>query len=109
MPKANFVSAKKLNNPTPTSLKQALSPTNQDSDVWLQSYNEEYHAIRSLQVYHEITWEDYKTIQHKCGRPIPTMCVFTVKYKDGYPDRAKSRIVVLGNQQIGRASCRERV
>ena len=23
----------------------------------------------------------------------------TVKYKNGYPDRAKSRIVVLGNQQ----------
>ena len=27
------------------------------------------------------------------------MCVQTMKYKDGYPDRVKSRIVVLGNQQ----------
>ena len=27
------------------------------------------------------------------------MCILTVKYKNGYPDHAKSRIVVLGNQQ----------
>ena len=27
------------------------------------------------------------------------MCLLTIKYKDGYPGRVKSRIVVLGNQQ----------
>ena len=27
------------------------------------------------------------------------MCVLTIKYKNGYPDRVKSRIVVLGNRQ----------
>lgn len=27
------------------------------------------------------------------------MCVLTIKYKNGYPDQAKSRIVVLGNLQ----------
>ena len=27
------------------------------------------------------------------------MCLMTIKYKNGYPGWAKSRIVVLGNQQ----------
>ena len=52
-----------------------------------------------MDVYDEITHDQYKKIQHKCGRPIPTMCLLTIKYKNGYPDRAKCRIVVLGNQQ----------
>ena len=39
-----------------------------------------------MNVYDKIPWEDYCQIQHKCGRPILTVCVLTVKYKDGYPD-----------------------
>ncbi len=52
-----------------------------------------------MDVYDEISTEEYHRIQHRCGKPIPTMCVLTIKYKDGYPDRAKCRIVVLGNRQ----------
>lgn len=51
-----------------------------------------------MNVYDEITWDQYKKIQHRCGCPIPIMCVFTVTYKDGYLDWTKSRMVVLGNQ-----------
>ena len=53
-----------------------------------------------MKVNNEISKDDFRKIQHKCGRPIPTMCLLTIKYKNGYPDRAKCRIVVLGNQQL---------
>ena len=52
-----------------------------------------------MKVYDEISEDELQKIQHKSGRPIPTMCVLTIKYKDGYPDRTKCRIVVLGKQQ----------
>ena len=52
-----------------------------------------------MDVYEEISEEHFNKIKHKCGKPIPTMCVLTIKYKNGYSDRAKCRIVVLGNQQ----------
>ena len=55
---ANYVSAKALTDQTPLSLKQALSTSNKDSNTCLKSYNEEYEAIRSLNVYEEITWDD---------------------------------------------------
>ena len=45
--KVNYVSAKGLINPTPSSLKLANSPSNTDSSICLNSYNEEYQAIQS--------------------------------------------------------------
>lgn len=52
-----------------------------------------------MNVYEEISETAYRKIQHKCGRPIPTMCVLTVKYNDGYPHHTKCMIVMLGNRQ----------
>ncbi len=40
----------------------------------------------------------YHAFQKLGVKAIPTMCVLTIKNKDGYLDRAKCRIVVLGNQ-----------
>ena len=93
------VSAKNLQHSCPPTLNKALDPSHLDRDTWLQSYTQEYSDLRNMDVYDEISQEDFRKIQHHCGRPIPTMCVLTVKYKNGYPDRAKCRIVVLGNQQ----------
>ena len=99
MPKADFVPATKLQLPCPTTLKKSLDPSHPDSLIWKDSYDEEYNSLRQLEVYEEITWQDYHKIQYMCGCPIPTMCVLTIKHKDGYAHRVKSRIVVLGNQQ----------
>ena len=96
---ACHVSAKDLINPCPTSLSKALQDDNKDKETWTQSYSQEYYDLKKMDVYEEITSSQLHKIQHQCGRPIPTMCLLTIKYKDGYPDRAKCRIVVLGNQQ----------
>ena len=93
------VSAKDLVNPCPASLSKALQADNKDKDTWIQSYVKEYYDLQKMDVYEEITSDQLQRIQHKCGRPIPTMCLLTFKYKNGYPDRANFRIVVLGNQQ----------
>ena len=98
-PKANLVLATKLSQPCSPTLKKALQPQNQDTPTWKASYMEEYNSLTGLDVYDEITWDDFKKIQHKCGRPISTIYVLIIKYKNGYPDRAKSCIVVLGDQQ----------
>ena len=96
---ASQVSAKHLQNPCPPTLNKALHSSNNDRQTWLDSYKQEYFDIQNMDVYDEISLEEFKRIQHRCGKPIPTMCVLTIKYKNGYPDRAKCRIVVLGNQQ----------
>ncbi len=93
------VSAKNLHNPCPPTLGKALHSSNTDKPTWLDSYKQEFFDIQNMDVYNEISPEEYCRIQHRCGKPIPTMCVLTIKYENGYPDCAKCRIVVLGNQQ----------
>ena len=96
---AFYFSASNLKNLCPTTLSKALDPFNIDQRTWLAAYKEEYNDLKRMQVYNEINDEDLQKIQHKSGRPIPTMRVLTIKYKDSYPDRTKCRIVVPGNQQ----------
>ena len=101
-PSANFVSAKNLVSPCPPSLKQALHPSNPDRHVWLDSYNEEKGGLESLGVYERISKKQYLSLRRKGLVPkcLPSMCVLVVKTdKDGKPNRAKSRIVVLGNYE----------
>ena len=93
------VSAKDLRNPCPPTLTKALIDSNPDNDTWRRSYEQEFFDLKNMNVYDEISQHDFRQIQHKSGRPIPTMCLLTIKFKNGYPDRAKCRIVVLGNQQ----------
>eukprot|EP00804_Cyclotella_cryptica_P030371 CCRYP_011900-RA/>CCRYP_011900-RA protein AED:0.20 eAED:-0.11 QI:0/0/0/1/1/1/3/0/1923 len=99
-PSAHFVSAKNLLHPCPPSLVKALHPSNPDRDIWLRSYNEEKGGLESMQVFERINKKQYLLLKRsgRIGKALPSMCVLVVKTdKDGKPNRAKSRIVVLGN------------
>ena len=98
VPTAYHVSARDLQNPCPKTLKEALDPTNPDKNIWTLSYEEEYKGIYNCAVYDVIDKEEYSKYHRQGITAIPTMCILTIKNKDGHPDRAKSRIVVLGNQ-----------
>eukprot|EP00804_Cyclotella_cryptica_P030273 CCRYP_019237-RA/>CCRYP_019237-RA protein AED:0.06 eAED:0.03 QI:0/0/0/1/0/0/3/0/1322 len=99
-PSANFVSAKNLLHPCPPSLTEALHPSNPDRDTWLKSYNEEKGGLEGMDVFERLNKKQYLALKRtgRIGKALPSMCVLVVKTdKDGKPDRAKSRIVVLGN------------
>ena len=98
VPTAYHVSAKDLQNPCPKNLKQALHPSNIDRHKWSLSYEEEYKGIYNYAVYDIIDKTKYNTYCQKGVTTIPTMYILTIKNKDGHPDIAKARIVVLGNQ-----------
>jgi hypothetical protein len=101
-PSLKFVSAKNLFNPCPPSLVKALHPNNPDRQVWLDSYNEEKEGLRECDVYEPISKKQYLALLRsgKIPKAIPSMCVMVVKTdRDGKPNRAKSRIVVLGNHE----------
>jgi len=96
---ASHVSAKTLKNPCPPSLQRALDPSNPDRDIWLASYNEEDTSLKDVETYEVITLEQYRQLRKEgAPRAIPSLCVLVIKTDEhGQPDRAKSRIVVLGN------------
>lgn len=100
-PRANFVSAKELISPlAPPSLTKALDPNNPDKSTWSASYNEEKDGLLDHDVYRSISKKEYLALKRsgKIPKAIPSMCILVVKPdKDGKPNRAKSRIVVLGN------------
>eukprot|EP00804_Cyclotella_cryptica_P026709 CCRYP_007942-RA/>CCRYP_007942-RA protein AED:0.35 eAED:0.34 QI:0/0/0/0.66/0.5/0.33/3/0/1904 len=99
-PSAHFVSAKNLLHPCPPSFVKALHPSNPDRDIWLRSYNEEKGGLESMQVFERINKKQYLLLKcsGRIGKALPSMCVLVVKTdKNGKPNRAKSRIVVLGN------------
>ena len=96
------VSATNLHtNCAPANLKIALAGSNPDNKVWRSSYNEEYDGLRNLEVFTEISVAEYKAFLRIHGdnaRAIPTMNLFNIKPDmAGNPNRAKSRIVALGN------------
>ena len=97
---ARKVSARDLvSMEAPTSLlKHAkLHPT--DRTTWDLSYKEEYEGLQSLDTWEVITEDQYQHLKkHNKATILPTMAISVIK-KDGNgnPDRAKYRIVVLGN------------
>ena len=97
------MSAIGLHNTTcaPANLQQALASNNPDNKIWNASYNEKYDGLDNLNVFTEITAEQYKEYLVKYGekaRFIPTMNLFSIKPDmDGDPNRAKSCIVALRN------------
>ena len=97
------VSAVGLHNTTCVSanLRLALASNNPDNKIWNASYDEEYDGLDNLDVFNEITTEQYTEYLVKYGEKaafIPTMDLFLIKPDmDGSPNRAKSRIVALGN------------
>ncbi|KAL7538082.1 hypothetical protein ACHAWF_005990, partial [Thalassiosira exigua] len=101
-PSANVVSVKNILSPCPSSLLQALHPSNPDKHVWLDSYLEEKGGLKSLNVFDRISKKQYLTLRRQGVIPKvdPSMCVLVVKPdKDSRPHRAKSRIVVLGSYE----------
>ena len=51
-----------------------------------------------IDTWETMTEEDYQQSKHMFGKLMPTMAILTIKYDgDGKPDRAKYRIVALGN------------
>ena len=71
-----------------------------DRDTWLKYFYEEKRALVDNHTYVTLTLKQYRELRRTKNAPkaIPTMCVLTVKKDENLdPDRAKSRIVVLGN------------
>lgn len=77
----------------------ALDASNPDRAIWFDSYSEEYNENKECDVYETIFAKQYQKLRPFSGPAIPSMCLLTIKYKDGYPHRVKSRIVVLGNRE----------
>ena len=99
---SRHVSAKHLQRPCPRFLWQALAdPKSPDYNVWLASYKEEYDGLNALDTYYEIDESEYQRLVREHGvKAISTMCIHNVKPdSEGKPHRAKSRTVVLGNEE----------
>ena len=94
---ARHVSASSLHEPNPGTLRKALNPKFADHKVWLESYQEEYDGLMSMDTMEILSASQYSNLKN-APKAIPTMCVLTVKTdENNKPVRAKSRIVVLGN------------
>ena len=97
------MSAVGLRNTTcaPANLQQALASNNPENEIWNAFYDEEYDGLDNLDVFTEITTEQYKEYLVKYKEKaafIRTMNLFSIKPDmDGSPNRAKSRIVAPGN------------
>ena len=98
-PVAGITSAINLHQDCPPSLLQALAASHPDCEVWLQSYYKEKSGIKSMGIFKRLTLGEYHALCEKgTPKPIPTMCVLTIKKDEQLlPLRAKSWIVVLGN------------
>ena len=98
---ANHVSARNLRAPCPPSLLKALHEDHVDRSTWLASYYEEKNGLKDNATYVEISLQEYRRLRRlpkSVPKAIPSMCVMTIKRDEHMnPDRAKSRIVVLGN------------
>ena len=73
-----------------------LSPT--DKTIWDKAYLEEYLGLHvDTQTWEYITEEQYQLLRPVVGNALPSMALSKIKKVNGIPDRAKYRIVVLGN------------
>ena len=70
-----------------------------DKEIWDQSYFEEYMGLHEdTQTWEYISEEQYKVLRPVVGNALPSMAISKVKTdENGKPNRAKYRIVVLGN------------
>ena len=98
---AIHVSARNLNSPCPISLLKSLYENFSDRSTWCDSYYKEKDELLENNMYVEISLQNYhhlRRLPKVVSKAIPSMCVMTIKrYENMAPDRAKSRIVVLGN------------
>ena len=95
---ARHVSARNIKRPCPGFLwKVSGNPKHPDYRTWMDSYTEEYEGLKSQDTYNVI---DQATVDKLGVTPIPTMNILNIKPdSQGNPLRAKSRTVVLGNEE----------
>jgi hypothetical protein len=81
----------------PTLLKhRSLNP--EDEKIWNDAYRSEYEGLQSIDTWEVISESEFQSMKHLSKGLLPTMAIATIKYDgDGKPDRAKYRIVALGN------------
>ena len=95
---ARKVSAKDLHLLEAPSLLKHNKLHPNDKKIWDNSYKEEYQGLVDIDTWETITEEEYQQTKHLYKGTMPTMAIAVIKYdKDGKPDRAKYRIVALGN------------
>ncbi len=58
------VSAKHLENPSPSTLTKALAKLNSNHHTWKDSYQQEFFDLQNMDVYNEISSTDFHRIQH---------------------------------------------
>ena len=93
------VSARDLQLKVPNSFKQSMNPHHPDHPTWKASYREEYDSLKEQNTYKIITRETYRE-KYSHTNIIPTMSVQVIKPdENGNPDRAKTRVVALGNHE----------
>ena len=98
---ASHVLARNLKAPCPTSLLKALHEDFVDRSSWHNSYMEEKHDLIANDTYVKISLQEHcRLCRLPKGVPktISSMCIIKLKRDEHLTsDRAKSRIVVLGN------------
>ena len=68
-----------------------------DQVIWNEAYNEEYNSLVSIPTWEVLSESQFKLLS-KGAKPLPSMAISTIKYdENNRPNRAKYRIVVLGN------------
>ena len=74
-----------------------LPPGNKE--IWDKSYLEEYMGLHEdTKTWEYISEDEYKALKLTVGNVLPSMTISKIKTdEDGHPDRAKYRIVALGN------------
>lgn len=99
--RALHVSATGLSQKPPGSLHKAFVKPHPDRDIWLESYREEYDGLLAHDTMDVISGDEYRAIAAETGtRAIPSMGILSVKTDGaGNPERAKARIVALGNRE----------
>ena len=96
---ANHVSASGLSTLVPPSTvdsHSSMPPS--DRSIWDAAYSEEIKGLQARKTWDTVSESDFQAIRHKVKALLPSMAISTIKYdEDGYPKRAKYRIVALGN------------
>lgn len=97
--RAFHVSASNLKLGAPASFQRSMRKDYPDRKIWMESYIEEANGLKEMDTYVTLSSKEYAD-DYSHVQVIPSMAVQTVKPdENGDPDRAKSRIVALGNHE----------
>jgi hypothetical protein len=81
----------------PSSLRQISKMHPSDQIIWNEAYKEEYDGLINIPTWEVLSESQFKLLS-KGAKPLPSMAISTIKYdENNRPNRAKYRIVVLGN------------